>query len=198
MRHRRYNRATILHVMRVLLRRKSLDAISMEEVATEAGLTRRTIYNHFASTTQLFQVSQTMLVAELAPLMPSSVRSDLRAEAALADFAEAASAQFADPRHQDIYLSLVREAPPWLAGAYEQQIFGPMVATLSTYLETTWSSALYDHATIARQFLALLQVTAARTLPYDPVRVNAAERIMPNILVDALVRQFLEPHAIAA
>ncbi len=170
----------------------------MEEVATAAGLTRRTIYNHFASTTQLFQVSHTMLVAELAPLMPSSVRADLPAEAALTDFAEAASAQFADPRHQDVYLSLVREAPPWLAAAYEQQIFGPMAAALSTYFETTWSPAPCDHATIARQFLALLQATAARTLPYDPVKVNAAARIMPNILVDALVRQFLEPHAIAA
>lgn len=196
------NRAVILDVAGRLLRKRSLDGLTMDEIAREAGLTRRTIYNYFAGTGDIFEISRKTLLNELAPIVPSAVSSDLSLQAALLRFAFQALRVFEDDRHMDLYLSVAREggSNPWIIAAYDNAIQGPMINALTAYLTEARRAGRFggDPRSAAFQLLWTLQAAAASARLFG--RSHSGEAVPPGI--DAIVNAFLiqnrAPSALAA
>lgn len=198
-RSRRYNRTAILEVARLLLRSKGLVAISMEEVAAQAGLTRRTIYNHFGNTAQLFELSRKTLLAELTPLVPTRIEHGWPMSRGLTDFADRVARLFRDERHRDLYLSLTRDGQAWLEAAYQKQILAPMADALAAYLSRQWphvSSAA--SASAAARLLMMIQATSTTPPPFERLAPGDEIHVPPAIMVQAILAQYTKPRAIAA
>jgi AcrR family transcriptional regulator len=189
------NRARILDAAGRLLRERSLDALGMDEIARAAGLTRRTLYNHFASTAEIFRMSRQTLLAELVPLVPQAVADSAPAAIALTRFAFQAVRLFGDPRHADLYVSVAREghAQPWIAQSYETRIQAPMIAAISTCLtEMRRSDGFHgDIRAAAFQLLWTLQAAAAS-------QVISGQAVSAEAIVNAFLVQHRPESAIAA
>jgi len=197
------NRARILDAASRLLRMRSLDALSMDEIARAAGLTRRTIYNHFASTDEIFAVSRKALFAEIAPLVPVSIVDTASPRMALTRFAYQAQRLFDDIRHADLHLAVAREghARPWIAHYYEARIQSPMIAALATCLAEARHNGEFagDPHTAAFQLLWTIQaVTASRVFACDAPPVGDATCIAIEGIVNAFLVQHAAETAIAA
>lgn len=192
--NRSRNRALILDVVNRLLRRRSLDGITMDEVAREAGLTRRTIYNYFASTGDLFAFSRRALLAEITPLVPSVVAAELPMQPALTRFAFQALRLFGDWRHIDLYLSVTREGHgcPWLTQGYDTMIQTPMIAALSRHLADARHAGQFegDPRGAAFQLLWTLQAASASALLLSESHADRATLSC----VEAIVSAFLIQH----
>lgn len=191
---RRPGRRIILDVMRQLLRDHSLDALTMEQVAQQARLTRRTIYNHFASITDLFAASRKLLLSELSLHVPGCIATALPVHAALGRFAHQAGRLFADDRHHDLLRSVMRDggAHPWLTIAYEQQIMAPISEALVAYLADPAHQGRFGPTPhrAAFQLIWTLQGAAASSTFFG------ANDAVPDSL--AIVRAFLIQHEVAA
>ncbi|WP_182911814.1 TetR/AcrR family transcriptional regulator [Sphingomonas cavernae] len=140
-------RAIILDVVDRLLCERGAETLSMELVAQEAGIVRRTVYNHFGSTGELFRISRKRLLAAIAPLAPNEVPVDIPPVAALTIFARRAIQLFTDPRQIELMLSIVRDgrSHPWLAAAYDREIQTPMRSALERYFSIARRAGLFDH-----------------------------------------------------
>lgn len=199
-RRRGCGRGVILDVARQLLRERSLDGLSMELIAQEAGYTRRTIYNHFASITELFEVSLKTLIAGLEPLVPTAVTSRLPRALALSRFATQASRLFADERHLDLMLSVVRDrhAHPWIAAAYDAAIQKPLSDALIAFLDDAKTAGWFkgDPHCAAFQLLWTLQAAATSTSIFNSPETGAHSG--PDAIVRAFLVQHEQPGAIAA
>jgi len=181
------NRARILDAAGRLLRERSLDALGMDEIARAAGLTRRTLYNHFASTAEIFRMSRQALLADLAPLVPQAVADSAPANIALTRFAFQALRLFADRRHTDLYVSVAREghAHAWIGQSYEARIQAPMIAAISACLADARQAGGFQGDVRAAAFQLLWTLQAA-----------AASRLVSghDASADAIVRAFLAQH----
>ncbi len=191
---RRQNRARIVDAAGRLLRRRSLDAIGMDDIARETGLTRRTIYNYFGNTGEIFAVSRKALFAEIAPLVPVTVTDKAPTAAALTRFAFQALRLFGDRRHADLYLSVAREgeAHPWIVQSYDARIQAPMVAAIAAWLGEVRRARGFDGdpQVAAFQLLWTLQAAAAsRLFGHDGERDDGA-----RVMVEAIVNAFLVQH----
>jgi AcrR family transcriptional regulator len=181
------NRARILDSAGRLLRERSLDALGMDEIARAAGLTRRTLYNHFASTAEIFKMSRQTLLAELAPLVPQPAADSAPVAVALTRFAFQALRLFGDRRHADLYVSVAREgqAHPWIVQSYEARVQAPMIAAISACLAETRRAGGFqgDIRAAAFQLLWTLQAAAASRLVSGP-----------EVPAEAIVNAFLVQH----
>ncbi|WP_182911931.1 TetR/AcrR family transcriptional regulator [Sphingomonas cavernae] len=199
-RRRGCGRAVILDVARRLLRERSLDGLSMELVAQEAGYTRRTIYNHFASVTELFEVSRKSLIAGLEPLVPNAITSRLPMTLALSRFATQASRLFADDRHLDLMLSAIRDrhASSWIANAYDTAIQRPLSDALIAFLDEAQAAGSFNgnSRSAAFQLLWTLQAAATSTSIFNSADTGA--RSEPDAIVRAFLMQHHHPDAMAA
>src|SRR5687768_10011647 len=77
------SRAAILAAARDLFRNRPSDSVSMEMIAMRAGVTRRTVYNQFVDSAELFRATREELILEVAELLPLAVAGDLSPRAAL-------------------------------------------------------------------------------------------------------------------
>jgi AcrR family transcriptional regulator len=187
-RGRRHNRATILEVTRRLLQRKGLAQISMEEIAAEAGLSRRTIYNHFENTSQLFELAYMELVVQLAPLVPLSISDKMPLDLALAKYCRQASRLFTDARHRQLQLSLMREDGPWLLTAYDDHIGAPMLKALTEYLSERWPAVpAAEIAELGCRLLSLIHAACVVSPPFHRFSSAAWEDVAGDILVRTIL-----------
>lgn len=196
-RGRSQSREVILDVVDRLLRDRAADTLSMELVAQEAGLVRRTVYNHFANTTDLFTVSRKRLLAAIAPLAPTEVAHDLPPVAALCAFANRAIRLFTDPRQIELMLSIVRDgrAHPWLAQAYDREIQGPMRGALEHYFGIAHRAHLFarDPRRASYQLLWTLDAAAMSLSVFRDEETSAALDAHAEGAVRAFVTQYYRP-----
>lgn len=194
-RRRGCGRAVILEVVRGLLRERGVDGLSMERVAQEAGYTRRTIYNHFASIAELFEISRKTLIAELTPLVPTMIAPQLPRHVALSRFAAQASRVFADDRHLDLMLSVVRDrhTNPAIVALYERDILQPMTRTLTAFLTDVQTAGRFSGDPRAGAFQLLWTLQAAATSSSVFGHVDGTDVVSCDI--DQIVRAFLIQHA---
>lgn len=129
-------RSSILQAARRVLQRKSYEAVSMGEIADEARLSRRTMYNQFATKEELYRASRMELLAGLAEQVPAPIDARKEPLHAIFEFATQCTKLFADDRHFEIILSLVRDASehPWLPEHYSRLVRRPLLAALEHYL----------------------------------------------------------------
>lgn len=133
---RKQNRIAILEAAHALLRFKGPDSLTMDDVACEANVSRRTIYNHFADIRALFEQSRRALLARLVPLVPTLIPSQTSPQQALTRFTHQAVRVFDDPSHTCLVISLIRDVDShdWVAEAYDANIIAPMTGALAAYL----------------------------------------------------------------
>ena len=171
----------------------------MEEVAAEAGLTRRTIYNHFGNTMQLFELSRKTLLAELAPMVPTRIAQGVPLVRALTDFTDEAARLFRDERHRDLYLSVTRDGQDWLDTAYKKQILAPMADALAGFLARQWPHVSpATSASVAARLLMMVQAAAAMPPPFARLACGDEVHVAPSIMVGAILAQYTQPQAMAA
>jgi AcrR family transcriptional regulator len=191
-RRRGQGRDAILEVVRNLLRERSIDGLSMEMIAQHAGLTRRTIYNHFANTHELFTVSRERLINGLTPLVPIAISDRVPLMAGLTSFARQAIRLFADDRHHDLLLSVLRDGHThrWLIAAYEETVQRPMQKALLTALTDAAAKGQFagDPQRATFQFLWMLQASAS------PLLLDGGRNEVSPNTVSAVVAAFLAEH----
>lgn len=193
---RKHNRTAILDATRFLLRAKGPETLTMDEIAREARLARRTIYNHFADMQELFEQSHRALIGQLAPLVPAAIAAQTPPHQALTRFVHQAIRLFDDPCHIDIQISLVRDrdTQQWIAAAYDTQISAPMVERLAAFLEhidgradaTEWARDK------AQQLVTLLQ---ALSLSRHVFERRGSEMALPVSSIVASLLEQVEPQA---
>ena len=156
---------TILAATDRLLRRVPLDALSMEDIAVAAGLSRRTVYNQFDNKHDLFRASRERHLQTLAGM----IDTDLDAgddSAAFAAFVLRTVRLFGSEPHIDVVISLMRDGhgQPWLGTAYRQQLLLPLRAAVEGFLfqrDLTVRRRSADPRRDAHQFITLLQGLSA-------------------------------------
>lgn len=188
-RRRGYFRTLILDAADGLLREHGLEHLTMEMVAQEAGLVRRTIYNHFGSITDLFTVSRKRLLIALTPLVPTMIARDVPPPIALTAYARRAARLFADKRRIDLMLSVVRDGRtnPWLATAYEQDLMNPMREALKVYFGASRPANAFEGDPNRASHQLLWTLEAAAASPNNSAREATDDALMQDAAMIARV-----------
>lgn len=108
---------------------------SMDGIAAEAGVSKRTVYNHFASKQDLFQAVVARLYAGLQEVRRRGLPLDRPPVAVLSEFAEDLLAHLRRPQMQGLYRLIMAERPrfPELGLAFSTGGKGTAFALLEEY-----------------------------------------------------------------
>lgn len=158
-RSRRDNRAAILHAGRALFARHGVAGVTFEQIACEARLTRRTIYNHFANVDDLFLGVVHQTLRQLKAQMPAAPPVEQQLHAGLTRFMRDLFGLFASPCFSDLHLALVRHGNdrPDLRSAFARELLEPLHAGLAGYLGARRARDFHrDPQRSAREIVAIM------------------------------------------
>lgn len=126
--------AVIEAAERAFLEQGYADA-SMDGIAAEAGVSKRTVYNHFPSKQDLFQAVVDRLYAGLHEVRRRGLPLDRPPAAVLTEFAEDLLVQLRRPQMQGLYRLILSERPrfPELGLAFSAGGKGTAFALLEEY-----------------------------------------------------------------
>jgi AcrR family transcriptional regulator len=129
-------RQRILEAARSLLRTHGYASFSMERVAHECGLTRRTIYNQFADRDALYQASRAGLLDEFERWLPREIVAVGDPLIAVERFLAFALEALAHPAHVELARSAEFDEAvfPWIARLYEDHVRRPLREGVERYL----------------------------------------------------------------
>ncbi|NYT41977.1 TetR/AcrR family transcriptional regulator [Sphingomonas sp. R-74633] len=135
-RSRRDNRTAILRAGLVLFSRHGVAGVTFEDIAGETGLTRRTIYNHFANVDDLFAGSIKWALEELSAQLPPAIPAERPLDLALDRYVRDLLSLFTSPRFAEVQLALVRHDTdrPVLRAAFDHMLVDPLYDRFATYL----------------------------------------------------------------
>lgn len=168
---------------------------AMDGIAAEAGVSKRTVYNHFAGKRELFEAVVTRLYAGLNDAERGGLPTDEPPEVVLPRFAAEVLAHMRRPEITGLMRLIIAELPrfPELGLAFHTAGKGPAVAMLEHYLAAQHRMgrlAAPDPWLSAAQFLGAVKEGA-----YWPallgLPVGEDERV-----ITAAVRGFLAAHRI--
>lgn len=189
-------RRSIIAAARCLLREQSYGELGLEDVAREAGVSRRTIYNQFMDKADLYRATRDAIMSELSQLLPQSIDNQRELDAALCEFAEQAVAALSSQANSDLVSSLMRDRhkEAWLGTAYERQVIEPLRRTVEVYLyaqQHKGELSCEDVAAAANGFVNLIQ-TVASPVPVSGETIGMAK--LPPNTVEAIVDCFLQQY----
>jgi AcrR family transcriptional regulator len=152
------SREVLIRAAREVFKHHPWQSVSMTEVAAEAGLTRRTLYNQFANAEELFRATREDLILEVAKILPLGVSGRLSPAVALRTYCNLLSEAFADPRYGELLASIVRDGwdAPWFVEAYSRHIRIPIAFSLETYIQALRRGHAFRSADARREALNLL------------------------------------------
>lgn len=132
----------ILRAVLEVLARDGYQSMSMQSVATVAGVGKPTIYRRFASKADLVAAALVQITAGPAPTLPADAGGALRV------LLGAAAGSLARPGAMVILGSLIaeRQVDPALMSAFNARVFGPRRAVVLKVLETGVSAGDVDAA----------------------------------------------------
>ncbi|MFL9841936.1 helix-turn-helix domain-containing protein [Sphingomonas sp. ST-64] len=134
-RSRRDNRAAILAAGRVLSARHGIAGVTFDDIARETGLTRRTIYNHFANIEDLFTAAMRVAIEQLCRDLPPPPAPD-QPLAALERYLGELLAFFGSGQFAEVHRALIRHdgAHPSLQHSLKTQVIEPLQHGLAVWL----------------------------------------------------------------
>jgi AcrR family transcriptional regulator len=190
------SRSRILATMRNLLRQEPLGVLSLELVAREANVTRRTIYNHFADRDELYRVSREELLRGIEARLALDIAVDASPASAITLFCMQVAQAFADPCYVEFLVSLMRDGErDWLLSQYENRIQRPVRKALAAYLHMQrecGACGIEDHDAAAA---GLIETIEAVAVPVSVLREQQArERSLDVAQVEAVAALFVERH----
>lgn len=129
-------RQRILAAARSLLRTHGYASFSMEGVALECGMTRRTIYNQFADRDALYQASRAGLLDEFERWLPREIVVLGDPLIAVERFLGLALEALAHPAHVELARSAEFDETvyPWISQLYEDHVRRPLREAVTRYL----------------------------------------------------------------
>lgn len=186
-------RRSIIAAARRLLRDQSYGELGLEDVAREAGVSRRTIYNQFMDKADLYRATRDAIVSELSQLLPQSINDQREFSTALCEYAEQAITALSSQANSDLVSSLMRDRhkEAWLGAAYERQVIEPLRRTVAVYLYAQQHKGeliCEDVVGAANGFVSLIQTIAA-PVPVSGETIGMVK--LPPKTVEAIVDCFL-------
>lgn len=129
-------RERILAAARALLRAHGYAGFTMEGVALESGLTRRTLYNQFADRDALYQASRLALLDAFERLLPREIAAG-DPLVAVERFVGLVLDALADRAHVELARSAAFDAMafPWIAELYETRVLRPLRDAIERHLD---------------------------------------------------------------
>jgi TetR/AcrR family transcriptional regulator of autoinduction and epiphytic fitness len=159
------------------------EAASMDAVAAEAGASKRTVYNHFASKRDLFRAVVAELYTGLLGFEPGGVAADEPPDVALPRFARRLLTHLRRPEVTGLLRLVVAEHHRFPELAHDLQVEGKgrALGQLVTYLATQHERgrlSVPDPVLAAQQFLgAVKEVVFWPVMLGQPVKHHDAEVI---------------------
>lgn len=158
-------RRHIIAVARRLFAERSFASTGLDTVATQAGLSRRSLYNHFSDKQELYRAVMEKGLFEAAakiPLLPASGQS---AYSGLFIFSERLFDLLASPLHMELLAAVIKDGAdqPWLREAYRRQLREPLLEKLEhcfMRLDQSGDYYIQDPRLLAGLYLAMLESTA--------------------------------------
>ena len=188
---RKGSRDAIISAAERLFLKRGFAGVSMDELAEEAGVARRTLYNQFVSKDEIFREMLRRASTQLGSAFPPGIETQGDVEDVLRLIARAVL-DFQAPSE---YIGLVRMTVadarqfPWIAAAFDS-LLRPYLERFERYLFYLTSLGVLDcpHPLLAaQQFLGLLNepILWPRVLGQD---ITSSP---PDTVVEEAVRMFL-------
>jgi AcrR family transcriptional regulator len=175
------SREALIAAGREVFKRQPWQSVSMNEVAAEAGLARRTLYNQFANAEELFRATREDLILEVAQLLPLGVPGRFSPAAALRTYCNLLAQAFADPRYRELFASIIRDgwAAPWFIEAYNRHIRVPVARSLETYIQSLRPGLPFSPGDARREALNLL--ASIESIALSSSLLPGIDQISPEI-----------------
>lgn len=187
----------VVEAARALFTEQGFGAVSMDQVAKSAGVSKATVYAHFQSKEQLFVAIVRNACRSYAETVLPEVRDAPDIRTALTRIAHAIAIFMAAPRTMAIYRIIVAEGPrfPDLArGWYENgpRSFKRLLTGFLTEAVAKGQLKIEHPRLAAELFCAMV-----RGPLYMPVLLNYEDPEVPdaNAVIDGAVEMFLANHA---
>ena len=160
-------------------------------MAEVSGLSRRTVYNHFATKEELYVASRTQLLGSIAAELSLDIPNRALPAVALEQFCERSLLVLAGPAHSEISGSLVRDRNefPWIIGEYDRLVVKPLTASIELFLLRRHRGA-GDTRASARELAGILIALSAYPQQDGAQAISAP---LFQALIGTLVRTCLEP-----
>jgi len=129
-------RERIMSSLRLLLRDRPFEAVTVEELAPACGLARRTIYNQFNDLEEIYRACVEQMVPELARDLHLDVPLADDPQAALEQLAASAVRLFRDERYIDVCRQMLNgnDRAQWLTGICDRHIKLPLLMAIENGL----------------------------------------------------------------
>lgn len=191
-RSRRDNRAAILAAGRTLAAHHGIAAITFDDIARETGLTRRTIYNHFANIDDLFTASMRLAIEQLCRDLPPPPTPE-QPLAALERHLSDVLAFFGSARFAEVHRALVLHSGghPVLQHSFKSQLIEPLQQGLAAWLS---SHSVEAAERIAGDMIVLAHALAESASLLDRRREDSRRHFPP--LASAIACLLAEPPVI--
>ncbi len=188
---RRGSREAIVSAAERLFLNRGFGGVSMDDLAEEAGVARRTLYNQFASKEEILREMLSRVSTQLGNVLPPGIETQGDVEDVLRLIARAVLAFQAPPEYVGLVRMTVADARqfPWIATAFDS-ILKPYRDRFERYLSYLTTLGVLDcpHPLLAaQQFLGLLNepMLWPRVLGQDIASPS------PDTVVEEAVRMFL-------
>jgi AcrR family transcriptional regulator len=188
---RKGSRDAIVGAAERLFLKRGFAGVSMDELAQEAGVARRTLYNQFASKDEIFREMLHRASTRLGSAFPPGIETQGDVEDVLRLIARAVLDFQAPPEYVGLVRMTVADARqfPWIAAAFES-LLRPYLERFERYLSYLTGLGVLEclHPLLAaQQFLGLLNEpilwprVLGQDLPSPP----------PDTVIEEAVRMFL-------
>lgn len=186
------SRDAIVDAAERLFLRRGFGAVSMDDLAEEAGVARRTLYNQFASKEEIFRAMLVRVSSQIEHALPAGVETSGPVEEVLRRVARA----ILDLHKQPEYLGFLRMVAadgrqfPWIAEAFAC-VLDPQVERIERYLAHLTSVGVLDcrNPNLAgHQFAGMLNELSLWPWMLGRERLPVGD----DEVVDETVRMFLQ------
>lgn len=129
-------RNEILDAVGRALRSGSYESLSMEHVAAQASISRRTLYNLFVDKDDLYRSSRERLLKSVSDMVTDEVPTSMSAADGMRFFVACCMDVYASEEATDIMLSVVRDGAhqQWLVQAYHRDVHDRLVRTCENFI----------------------------------------------------------------
>ena len=185
------SRDAIVGAAERLFLKRGFDGVSMDDLAEEAGVARRTLYNQFASKEEILREMLLRLSRQIGSALPPGIETQGDVESVLGLMAKAVLAFQAPPEFVGLVRMAVADARqfPWIANEFAA-VLGPHLERFARYLSYLTSLGILDcpHPLLAaHQFLGLLN----EPLLWQRVLGRDAAPVSLETVIEEAVRMFL-------
>lgn len=126
----------IMSATRSVLRHRSYDTFSMEEIAAAASTSRRTLYNLFEDKDDIYRASCEQLLKEVAEAVTDEIPENMMPNDGIRYFISACLEIYGTSAATDLLQILVRDGSqhPWLVQAYNREVHDRLVRACENYV----------------------------------------------------------------